>query len=207
MRYLEKLSHRNNVQTYPYKGLIFEIYPNVFPPAADSRVLIPYIQPRPGEETLDMGCGSGINGIIAALRSGSTEGVSVDINPDAVLNTKENAVKHGVQIDVRESDMFANVPVGQYPLIVANGPHHEGAITSPLAYGCFGARKFNERLLGGVGEFMDGRSALIVVFDRRNGLDDYFDDLIKQNNLTGEVIDSSYRRKTGSTYLLYRITK
>ena len=48
-----------------------------------------------GHDVIDYGCGSGILGI-AALKLGASRVVAVDIDPQALLATRENALRNGV---------------------------------------------------------------------------------------------------------------
>jgi ribosomal protein L11 methyltransferase len=49
-----------------------------------------------GETLLDFGCGSGILAV-AALRLGASEAIGIDIDPQALTATRENALKNGVE--------------------------------------------------------------------------------------------------------------
>ena len=51
--------------------------------------------PLAGRTLIDYGCGSGILGI-AALKLGATRVVAVDLDPQALVATRENAVRNGV---------------------------------------------------------------------------------------------------------------
>ena len=48
-----------------------------------------------GERVLDYGCGSGILAL-AALKLGAAEATAFDIDPQALLATRENALKNGL---------------------------------------------------------------------------------------------------------------
>lgn len=81
---------------------------------------------HPGELVVDFGCGSGILGI-AALKLGAGSVVGVDIDPQALLATKDNAERNGVadQIDVF---LPQNQPQLQADTVLANilaGPLRE----------------------------------------------------------------------------------
>lgn len=73
---------------------------------------------RPGEQVLDMGCGSGVLSIVAC-RLGARGAIAVDIAPDAVLAAERNAAINGVsdQVDVR---LGAVVPSVTADVVVAN---------------------------------------------------------------------------------------
>ena len=93
---------------------------DVYPPSDDSILLIESLDVRPGERILEIGCGSGVVSIHCAKNGCSV--TSVDVNPSAVECTKENAQLNGVGIDVRESDLFQNVPE-RFDTIIFNLPY------------------------------------------------------------------------------------
>ena len=96
--------------------------------------------PLSGRSLIDYGCGSGILGI-AALKLGAAHVTAVDIDPQALLATRSNAMINGVsdRIDVRGVDMPAAVSDGGLPparCVVANilaGPLIELAPTLTAA--------------------------------------------------------------------------
>jgi len=61
--------------------------------------------PLHGRRVIDYGCGSGILGI-AALKLGAEKVWAVDLDPQALLATRENAIRNGVasSMEVREVD-------------------------------------------------------------------------------------------------------
>ena len=65
---------------------------------------------------LDMGCGTGVLGIMAK-KCGATTVVAVDIDDKSVANTLENALSNKVELDVR---LGSTPPDGEYDLILAN---------------------------------------------------------------------------------------
>lgn len=67
-------------------------------------------------EVLDMGCGTGVLGIMAK-KCGAKEVVAVDIDEKSVVNSQENAEANGVEMDIR---LGSTPPQGEYDLIMAN---------------------------------------------------------------------------------------
>jgi ribosomal protein L11 methyltransferase len=61
--------------------------------------------PLEGRNVIDYGCGSGILGI-AALKLGAAQVTAVDLDPQALLATRDNAIRNGVseRVDVRGVD-------------------------------------------------------------------------------------------------------
>ncbi|EQC00180.1 class I SAM-dependent methyltransferase [Photorhabdus temperata] len=77
-----------------------------------------------GGRMLEVGCGSGVISITAAL-SGVSEVVALDINPNAVTNTLRNAIRHGVEakVSARVSDVFSALEMTEdFDLIFWNVP-------------------------------------------------------------------------------------
>lgn len=72
---------------------------------------------RGGESVLDVGCGSGVLGIGAALL-GAGRVVGIDIDPDAVPVTQANAARNGVVVEASTTPL-AEVE-GRYDLVLAN---------------------------------------------------------------------------------------
>ena len=64
---------------------------------------------RPGQRVIDYGCGSGILAI-AAARLGATEIVGIDIDPQALIATRDNAQRNRVSFEVQGTDVPAPPP-------------------------------------------------------------------------------------------------
>jgi ribosomal protein L11 methyltransferase len=89
--------------------------------------------PLTGRRVVDYGCGSGILGI-AALKMGAAHVVAVDLDPQALIATRENAIRNGVSSAIE----VEGVPVRLLPAscVVANilaGPLIELAPTLTAA--------------------------------------------------------------------------
>jgi len=112
------------IRTFDYLGLTLLIPAEVHPIVPVSHLLGEAVlaEARAGERVLDMGTGSGVNGILAATRGARV--VAVDVNPYALDAARANANRTGVadRVDVRESDVFAGVD-GAFDLIVFDPPY------------------------------------------------------------------------------------
>ena len=96
---------------------------SVYEPREDSWLLANEVkQLSKGKRVLDIGCGTGIQAITAAL-SGASEVWACDINPKAVECTKKNAKLNKVKIKAFKSDLFKDVPSKKFDLIVFNPPY------------------------------------------------------------------------------------
>lgn len=104
----------------------------------NAQPLVDYARPR---KILDIGCGSGAGGIVAARHlkaSGITPDVTLsDINPLALRYARANAEVAGIPVKAVESDVFANIS-GQFDLILSNPPYLDDASERTYRHG--GAR-------------------------------------------------------------------
>ena len=82
-----------------------------------------------GERVLDVGCGSGILSVAAVLL-GAERARAVDVDPDAVAVTNENARDNGVASRVEASTTDVSRLRGTYDVVVAN---IEARVLVPLA--------------------------------------------------------------------------
>jgi len=81
---------------------------------------------RPGEAVLDYGCGSGILAI-AAAKLGAGRVVGVDIDPQAVTASRDNAERNKIEAEFCTADELPPVPLPTPP------PEGEGAKAGPKA--------------------------------------------------------------------------
>ncbi len=74
--------------------------------------------PPTGQQVLDFGCGSGILAV-AALKLGAANVTGLDIDPQALLASQDNAVKNGVDTGL-STCLPDDLPVQTFDLVLAN---------------------------------------------------------------------------------------
>ncbi len=94
---------------------------NVYEPKEDSYLMLKHVNVKKGEVVLDMGCGTGIIGILSAKQGGKV--FCIDINRDAVLNAEENAKRNGVKVHPIVSDLFSCIKNIKFDKIFFNPPY------------------------------------------------------------------------------------
>jgi 16S rRNA (guanine1207-N2)-methyltransferase len=80
---------------------------------------------HPDDQVLDLGCGCGVVGIVAAKLLGAERVQLCDIQPEAVALSRRNALRNGVPaLRIWQSDGLENVPGEGFTLILSNPPYH-----------------------------------------------------------------------------------
>jgi len=108
--------------------LKFKTSPSVFSPRILDRgtlAMLSAVEFAPDDFVLDLGCGYGVVGILAAKMIGPEKVVMTDIDEQAVRLSKENAALNGVAgIKIVRSDGFRDVSDTGFSLILSNPPYH-----------------------------------------------------------------------------------
>ncbi|EQD63805.1 methyltransferase small, partial [mine drainage metagenome] len=162
---------------------------------------------RETDRVLDMGTGSGVNGIIATSKSRQV--VAVDVNPIAVECAKQNAERNcvGERVEVRESDLFQNVS-GRFDLILFDPP-----------FRWFHPRDFYERATADenyetltsffqeVHSYLTESGRILLSFGTTGDID-YLHELVARAGLQTEEMRRVEGEKDGLAvaYIVYRFT-
>lgn len=115
----KKILEESKKEKRPYwikvLGKNFIVFPNVFSPKyfRDTEIFAKNIPIKKGQDVLEIGSGTGIISIFSAFK-GAKKVLAIDINPEAVKNTKENISKHKLKkvIEVRKGDVYR--PLNNY---------------------------------------------------------------------------------------------
>jgi ribosomal protein L11 methyltransferase len=76
-------------------------------------------EPLQGVTVLDVGCGSGVLALVA-LALGAARVRAVDVDPDAVAVTRENATRNGVGDRLEADELPVDAILESYPIVLAN---------------------------------------------------------------------------------------
>lgn len=108
--------------------IILQTHEGLFSPNhADKGTLtmLKYVELKPDDKVLDLGCGYGIVGIAAAKVIGGSKVFMVDCDRVAVKISKENAVTNGVpDVTVECGNGVAVFKHDDFSLILSNPPYH-----------------------------------------------------------------------------------
>jgi SAM-dependent methyltransferase len=185
--------------TFSLLDLEWEHHPGVFggeermPATAYFTSLLPY---EGVGSFLEMGCGSGVTAVVAALR-GCPAVTALDINPAAVENARANAERHGVGDRVRAltSDLFGALDQGEsFDLVYWNSPFIEAPADRPqdsyFEYAIFdpGYRMHREFMREAPARLNDG-GRLFLGFSTAAGNLDLIYELGREAGLKGGVHD------------------
>jgi|SRR3989344_4902290 len=104
--------------------LRLSVAPTVYEPAEDSFLLATYASSCSGK-ILEIGCGTGIVSLSAALASPANSVLAVDINAEAVECAKRNAVANSISnCRFQQGNMFTSIPdTEKFDCILFNPPY------------------------------------------------------------------------------------
>ena len=108
----------------PDKEIILDIPGSVYYPEEDSEIFADFLVKNRSEflnkKVLEIGSGSGLLSIICAKFGANV--LAVDINPEAVEATKENAKANKISLESMQSDIFSKIN-GKFDIIIFNTPY------------------------------------------------------------------------------------
>lgn len=112
----------------------------LFPPGTDSFLLSSLPRLKPGLRVCDLGCGTGLVGLLLLTRQPKLDVTGVELQGDAVHLAEKAAVENGLgrrftlwQGDLRQ--VKARFPTGSFDLVVCNPPYYpprSGRLTADI---------------------------------------------------------------------------
>lgn len=133
-RFLELLARRHGGEPLAYltgerefHSLVFRVTPAVLIPRPETELLVEAALERAPEHgpcrVLDLATGSGCIAIAVARHRPQARVTATDRSREALAVARENAARHGVDVEFLESDWFEALPDRRFDLIVANPPY------------------------------------------------------------------------------------
>lgn len=108
--------------------LVLNTNEEVFSPTAvdkGTRAMLSFVEFKENDKVLDLGCGCGVVGILAAKQIGADNVVMCDVSENAVQLSKQNAAANGVAgVTIRRSDGLKEISETGFTLILSNPPYH-----------------------------------------------------------------------------------
>ena len=109
------------------QNIILETQKGLFSPQHIDRgtlAMLKHVNFEAGMRVMDLGCGCGIVGIVAAKITGEEKVFMSDADPLAVETAKRNAERNSVSgVKICVSDVFRNVDASGFDLILSNPPY------------------------------------------------------------------------------------
>lgn len=202
-KWMEEVLKNKEPYSKDFLGLDITVFPDVFPPCGDSRLLAESLVIKAGAKVLDMCSGSGVQSIFA-LKKGAGSVVAVDINPDAIANIRYNAEKFSFsdKIDVQEGNLFTPVNNKKFDVIIFNPPFMDMAPSNMFERavrdkGLTATRNFFRE----VKNYLNKDGSIFMVFSNWGNFE-LIKELSSQNNLVIEKI--AERTKGIEKYQAYR---
>lgn len=131
------------------EALVLETAEGLFSPRRVDRGTLAMLGEVPferGQKVLDLGCGTGVVGIVAARKCGPEQVFLTDIDPRAVALARENARLNGVSgVHLIVSEGFSNIDTSGFDLILSNPPYQSDFKVAKT----FIEKGFNRLKLGG----------------------------------------------------------
>ncbi|WP_339148465.1 MULTISPECIES: methyltransferase [unclassified Sutcliffiella] len=108
--------------------------------------MLSIIEFEKNDKVLDLGCGYGLIGILAAKLCIPANITMVDINEKAVKCSKENAKLNGVpEVEVTLSDGYSNILTNDFNKIICHPPYHADFSVAKMII----EKGFNRLAIGG----------------------------------------------------------
>jgi tRNA1Val (adenine37-N6)-methyltransferase len=95
--------------------------------ATDPVLLAAFVQARPGERALDLGCGAGAAGLCLARRVPGLEVHGLEAQPDYADLARRNAAANGLDMEIHDGDICrppASLRALSFDHVLANPPFH-----------------------------------------------------------------------------------
>ncbi len=202
----QKLKAIKEKQIVNVLGKEIIVLPGLFAPVfEDSKFLAQAVkdETKDGDKVLDLGTGTGIQGIFTAEKA--SEVISVDINPVALECAKLNVQHHHLEntITIFESDLFSNIEE-KFDLIIFNPPFRWFKPRDILERGELDENYSTlNKFFSEVKNYLKENGRILLVFSSSGDLK-YLEQLISNSIFSSKVVKQETFDKW--TYVVYRLS-
>jgi len=106
-----------------FYGLELEVGPAVLIPRPETELLVDLALEKAFSSVLDLGAGCGALALAIKKHRPAAKVVAVEASAAALAVAERNALKHGLEIDLRHGRWFEPLGAGRFDLIVSNPPY------------------------------------------------------------------------------------
>jgi len=194
-------------RTGSYSGITIKVLPGVFHPGLffSTQVLLKYLknQPLRGKRILELGAGSGLISIYCSNKGAQV--TSSDISKTALKCISENAKINHVDLNIVESDLFTNLNIVEFDLVVINPPYYPKRVSTEkdMPWFCGEAFEYFENLFFQLQTAPPSCEVIMILSEdcdlRRIEM------IAGKNSLRLSIIDSSIR--WGELSFIFRINE
>ena len=193
---LEKKAKKGNY-IVEVNGMEIVVFPYVFPPLSpfseSSRPISKHYGNLRGKQVLDIGTGTGVQAIMAALKGARVD--AIDLFQPSVECAQKNVEKLHLndQVKVWLSDLFSFVPKKKYDLIIANLPIIDSSEIDVKFYSLFDPNfNFHKRLFAGAREYLTKEGKIILCHADLEGEEGFLklEKLAEEKGFRFEINDS-----------------
>lgn len=155
---------------YIYRRTEVTVLPGVFHPGffSSTVLILDYLEGRieAGQSVLEVGSGTGLISVVAAKASANV--TALDVSRAAIENTKRNAHSNNVKVTIIESDLFTNMPKGNFDWVIVNPPYYarDPQNESEFAWYCGRSFQYFRRLFKELPEYLHPQSKAILVLTK-----------------------------------------
>lgn len=201
---LEASAVEREQYTVNIEGHSFVVHLDVFSPKYffDTAFFARELSIKSGEDMLEIGAGTGVTAVLAALR-GAGSVTAIDINTLAVVNTKENVQRHNVAdvVTVLEGDIYEPIPEGRkFDTIYWNVPF--GYVRGEKDLSMLERAVFDpeyqaiKRFIAEAKDYLKSDGRVMIGFSTTLGRFDIVEDCLRQHGFTVRCIAQTESMET-----------
>ena len=186
MNFLPKTKSASCQEQLVVEGVLLSVPRDVYLPREDSLLLAKAVKRFAFGKFFDVGCGSGLQSIVAAKNKKVVSVTGVDVNPSAVATSKENAASNGVAKECvfvkgnlfspfkKGKDFFDCVAFNPPYLPTSQDEHVKGGLDKAFDGGQTGRKQLDEFICK-VGGFLSPKGVVLLVSSSLSSSEEFAD--------------------------------